>query len=75
MRIDGEWVRFGDGEELPVVRGHVIAFDGTPIETLFLVDTGADRTVLTSDVFEQLGLEGVDEPNFLYDSSGACSNS
>lgn len=57
MRIDGEWVRFPGGEELPVVRGQVIAFDGTPVETLFLVDTDADRTVLTSDVFEQLGLE------------------
>jgi predicted aspartyl protease len=60
MRIDGEWVRFADGEYLPVVRGQVIALDGTPVETLFLIDTGADRTVLTSDVFEQLGLESIE---------------
>jgi hypothetical protein len=59
MRINGEWVRFADGEHLPIVRGQVIALDGTPVETLFLIDTGADRTVLTSDVLEHIGIEAV----------------
>lgn len=33
-----------------------MAADGKPVETLFLVDTGADRTVFTSGVLEEIGL-------------------
>lgn len=56
MRIDGAWEFCIDEVIRPVVRAEVIAADGTPVVTLFLVDTGADRTVLSSDILDQLGL-------------------
>lgn len=46
MRIVGEWRRFDDGVHRPVLRARLQASDGTFLEDLFLVDVGADRTVL-----------------------------
>ena len=56
MRIDGQWLPFDDGELRPVVRAQLIAADGSPVETLLLVDTGADRTVFTRAVLDALEL-------------------
>jgi hypothetical protein len=47
MRIDGEWALFDDGVIRPIVFGEISAADGSWIKCPFLVDTGADRTVLT----------------------------
>jgi hypothetical protein len=55
MRIDGEWLRFQDDEVRPVVRVWITAPDDSMVETVLLVDTGADRTVLTNEVIEALG--------------------
>jgi hypothetical protein len=38
-----------------VFRGEVTAHDGTPVQTLFLADTGADRTVLSANILTALG--------------------
>src|SRR5688572_21517063 len=56
MRIDGAWEYCIDEVIRPVVRAEVVSADGTPVVTPFLVDTGADRTVLTRDILDQLGL-------------------
>jgi hypothetical protein len=56
MRIDGLWFPFDDGELRPVVLAQLVASDGSLVETLLLVDTGADRTVLTRAVLDALGL-------------------
>ena len=48
MRIDGEWLLCDDGILRPVIRGEILASDGTWQRAEFLVDTGADRTVLAS---------------------------
>src|SRR5438105_1379784 len=56
MYIPGEWHLCDDGIERPVVRGEALALAGTWEKALFLVDTGADRTVLSADVLAALGL-------------------
>jgi predicted aspartyl protease len=46
MIIPGEWQRLEGGALRPTVKVRVQARDGNFIERHFLVDTGADRTVL-----------------------------
>ena len=48
MRIDGGWYLFDDDVKRPIILGEALARDGNWIRTLFLVDTGADRTVLNA---------------------------
>jgi hypothetical protein len=57
MRIDGEWARFEDGVVRPVVRGEVLASDGSWKPAEFLLDIGADRTVLSAALWRSLQLE------------------
>jgi predicted aspartyl protease len=59
MRINGEWFLFGDGIERPVVHGEVLANDGSWVQAPFLVDTGADRTVLSAAILTALGLQSI----------------
>ena len=57
MRIDGEWYECDDGMIRPVLRGEVLTSIGRWEPAPFLVDTGADRTVLCAAIFDLLGLE------------------
>ena len=57
MRISGEWFLFGDGIARPVVRGEVLASDGSWVQAPFLVDTGADRTVFSAAILTALRLQ------------------
>ncbi len=59
MRIDGEWYVCDDGITRPVVRAEVQAADGTWAHEEFLLDTGADRTVLSPALTAVLGLPPV----------------
>jgi predicted aspartyl protease len=45
-----------DGVVRPVLRGETRAHGGTWVKTEFLVDTGADRTVLSAATLECLGI-------------------
>ena len=56
MYIPGEWHLCDDGAERPVIRGEILALTGTWEKTLFLVDTGADRTFLSADALAALGV-------------------
>lgn len=56
MRIDGEWREGDDGVVRPLLHGEIIAADGTWQETEFLLDTGADCTVLSALTMRSLGL-------------------
>jgi predicted aspartyl protease len=56
MRVDGRWYRCPDSAIRPVFHVAVISADGTPVQRFFLVDTGADRTVFTRDLLDELGL-------------------
>jgi hypothetical protein len=46
MYISGEWL-LCDGVVRPVIRGEVLASDGSWQRVVFLVDTGADQTVFS----------------------------
>ena len=59
MRIDGEWLLCDDGIVRPVIRGEILASDGTWQRAEFLVDTGADRTVFSAAVLAALRLQPV----------------
>ena len=56
MRIGGEWFVGDDGLARPVVRGEVFSASGAWIGAPFLIDTGADRTVLSAVVLGLLDL-------------------
>jgi hypothetical protein len=47
MEIAGEWLLCDDGVTRPVVRAEALAAGGAPVVDLILVDSGADRTVLS----------------------------
>ena len=57
MRINGEWFFCDDGIERPIARGEVLASDGSWVETHFLLDTGADRTVFSATILTALNYQ------------------
>ncbi len=56
MRIDGRWLLCDDGFVRPVIRGEILASDGSWLSAEFLVDTGADYTVISALMLEALRL-------------------
>lgn len=56
MVISGEWLTCDDGLDRPVIRGEVLTGNGSWIRAWFLVDTGADCTVLGGDILSLLEL-------------------
>ncbi len=60
MRINGEWYVCEDHVVRPIVRRELSGADETWVQTLFLVDTGADCTALSASVLAALGLESIE---------------
>jgi hypothetical protein len=60
MLIKGNWHACDDGDFRPVILGAMVAADGRWLGMPFLVDTGADQTVLSSDTYRRLGFVGAD---------------
>lgn len=56
MRINGKWKMCDDGVIRPLIDGHLMADNGIWEAVEFLLDTGADRTVLNAAVMAKLGL-------------------
>jgi hypothetical protein len=56
MHLSGQWHLCDDGVERPVIHGEVLAGEGSWLPLPFLVDTGADRTVLSADTLAALNL-------------------
>jgi hypothetical protein len=56
MRIVGEWLVCDDGVTRPSVRASVRDVDGALILERYLIDSGADRTVLSADLLRDLRL-------------------
>jgi hypothetical protein len=54
MQINGEWLACDDGIVRPVIRGEVLAANGSWVPVPFLLDTGADRTVFSAAVLAAL---------------------
>ncbi len=59
MRIDGHWYLCDDGAIRPVIGGKIQAADASFFAAEFLVDTGADRTVLAAATLQALRLPHV----------------
>ena len=57
MRFDGEWLQCDDGIVRPVLRAEILTESGHWRAFELLVDTGADRTVISANVLESLNLE------------------
>jgi len=60
MVIAGEWVSGDDGISRPIVNARVPGGVGHPVGVRFLVDTGADRTVLSEAILRELKLPMVE---------------
>ena len=56
MRIDGEWLLCDDAALRPVIRGEILASDGTWQRAEFLVDTGASLVALSERDARRIGL-------------------
>lgn len=56
MQINGEWFLGDDGVARPVIRGEILAGNGSWVKTPFPVDTGADRTVFSAAILAALRL-------------------
>lgn len=74
MRIDGKWLLCEDEIVRPVIRGELLSGNGSwkPVE--FLVDVGADRTVLDAATLLDLGLNPL-EPEEGISGLGGETNS
>lgn len=55
MRILGEWFKCDDGVTRPMISAAVMAIDKSPVREIFLIDSGADRTVLSAQLLFALG--------------------
>jgi hypothetical protein len=75
MRIEGEWCLCNDGAARPAVRTRVPGIDGALHRHVFLVDSCADRTVLSPDLLEIRGLPTTPAPEgmFLEGITGECA--
>jgi hypothetical protein len=73
MLIRGLWTQCDDGIIRPLIESEVLALDGSWLPLEFLVDVGADRTVLTSVVLASLGLPQLPAPNQLGGVGGTAS--
>jgi hypothetical protein len=58
MEIAGEWLLCDDGVTRPIVRARALAADGSLVLDRFLVDSGADRTVLSAALRAKLQFSG-----------------
>ncbi len=56
MRCKGEWLRCDDGIVRPIMRARVLGSDDAWASVIFLLDTGADRTVISASVLDELAL-------------------
>ena len=63
MRINGVWASGDNGIVRPVIQGEVLASSGLWISAPFLVDTGADQTVFSASILEDLSLQSRTVPD------------
>jgi hypothetical protein len=74
MRINGEWALCDDDAVRPILRGELQTADGRWVQAPLLVDTGADCTVLSADVFDALKLPAAEVQSQLGGIGGAAES-
>ena len=60
MLVAGVWHQCDDGILRPVIQAEILAHDRSWKKAPFLLDTGADRTVLSADVLTALRLHALE---------------
>ena len=55
MRIDGDWLPDDEGILRPLFEAQLLTASGSWIACAFLLDTGADSTVISGEVLHKLG--------------------
>ena len=65
MLIPGAWLLGDDGVVRPTFRGELFCADRSWVRAPFLLDSGADRTVLSAEVLDALGLHHLPPPDQL----------
>ena len=73
MLLKGEWFLCSDGFVRPVVRGEVLAQDGTWVAAPFLIDTAADCTAFSANILDVLGLPTIDPSHRLGGVGGVAA--
>lgn len=71
MEIKGEWQFCEDGIVRPVMLGRFESTGGTWVSARLLIDTGADRTVLSAAVLQELGIDPVEAEEGISGLGGA----
>jgi hypothetical protein len=74
MRINGDWRQCDDGIFRPVIRGEILGGEGRWQAAEFLVDTGADCTVISAPTLVALGLHPTTSSLRLGGLGGACGS-
>jgi hypothetical protein len=74
MLISGAWLVCADGVIRPVIRGDIRSGDGSWVQTPFLVDTAADRTVFSASTLKALGLQPLATPHQLGGVGGVVTS-
>src|SRR5438552_2488182 len=74
MRIEGMWNLQSDGMTRPIILGEIEIANGIWNEVTFLVDSGADRTVLSNDVLSLMQCNLV-EPSWQLEGIGGIADS
>jgi hypothetical protein len=74
MVISGDWLLDEDGTTRPIVRAEVLASDGTWVRAPFLLDTGADCTVLSQSLLSLLRLPTVEPQDGIAGLGGAVTS-
>ena len=74
MRINGEWRQCDDGIVRPIIRGEILGGDGSWQPAEFLVDTGADCTVISAATLVAFNLPTVGTPGRLGGLGGAAES-
>jgi hypothetical protein len=74
MLIEGAWLLCPDEVLRPVIRGEVQTRDGSWVQTPFLVDIGADRSVFSANILQLLQLPFLPPPTQLGGAGGSFSS-
>ena|SRR5215831_17997732 len=74
MLLQGAWKLCDDGVVRPVFRGEMQSASGEWIQVPFLADCGADRTVLSANVLQVLGLQPIQQDLLLAGVGGQAAS-
>jgi hypothetical protein len=59
MLFEGSWMLAPDRVLRPIVKAYLFSSEGNPCEIPLMLDTGADRTVLSASALAEIGFQDV----------------